>query len=225
MPGVQKPHCEPCSIDHGLLQRMQVVAVGEVLDRDELRPVDLAEQQNAGVDGLVGERCRRADAPRTTVQAPQSPSAQPSLVPFAPASSRSQSRSIARGENRSSATSRAAKPEAQAFVEPLPGLPSDRILVSSGPPPIIGAFRGETEARGIGEVEAAARSAGRLRPSPANPAARPRRQRGDRFLHAHRRLGVRAEAAQRDCSVARPPCGRERSEPEPSPASARAPCN
>ena len=55
--------------------------------------------------GVIGEpaAARRAS---TTVQAPQSPSPQPSFVPLAPASSRSQSSSVARGENRSSATSR-----------------------------------------------------------------------------------------------------------------------
>ena len=40
------------------------------------------------------------------MQAPQSPSPQPSFVPLACASSRSQSSTVARGENRSSATSR-----------------------------------------------------------------------------------------------------------------------
>ena len=42
-------------IDHRLLHRMQRVAVGKILDGDELRAVELAEQQNAGVDRLIGQ--------------------------------------------------------------------------------------------------------------------------------------------------------------------------
>ncbi len=43
-------------VDHRLLKRVQRVAVGEVLDRQHFRAVDLPEQQDAGVDGLVSER-------------------------------------------------------------------------------------------------------------------------------------------------------------------------
>ncbi len=42
-------------VDHRLLHRMQAVALGEVLDRDEFGAVELAKQQDAGVDRLVGE--------------------------------------------------------------------------------------------------------------------------------------------------------------------------
>ena len=44
MPGVQKPHCEPCVARHGVLHRMQRAVVGEIFDRDQLGAVDLAEQ-------------------------------------------------------------------------------------------------------------------------------------------------------------------------------------
>ena len=40
-------------VDHRLLQRMQRLALGEILDRDQLGAVELAEQENAGVDRLV----------------------------------------------------------------------------------------------------------------------------------------------------------------------------
>ena len=43
-------------IDHCPLQRMQFAALGKVLDRDEFRSVELAQEQNAGVERLVGER-------------------------------------------------------------------------------------------------------------------------------------------------------------------------
>ena len=42
-------------VDHRLLHRMQAVALREVLDRDEFGAIDLAKQQYAGVDGLIGE--------------------------------------------------------------------------------------------------------------------------------------------------------------------------
>ena len=42
-------------IDHGLLQRMQFAACSEVLDRDQFGAVELPQQQNAGVEGLIGE--------------------------------------------------------------------------------------------------------------------------------------------------------------------------
>ena len=42
-------------VDHRLLHRMERVAVGEILDRDEFRAVELAEQQNAGVERFVAQ--------------------------------------------------------------------------------------------------------------------------------------------------------------------------
>jgi hypothetical protein len=43
------------SVDHCLLQRMQFGAGSEILDRDELGAVELAQEQNAGVERLIGE--------------------------------------------------------------------------------------------------------------------------------------------------------------------------
>src|ERR1700722_13513602 len=43
------------SVDHRLLQRMQFAAGGEILDRDQLRAVELAQEQNAGVERLVSQ--------------------------------------------------------------------------------------------------------------------------------------------------------------------------
>jgi hypothetical protein len=43
------------SVNHRLLQRMQFGADGEILDRDELGAVELAQEQNAGVERLIGE--------------------------------------------------------------------------------------------------------------------------------------------------------------------------
>ncbi len=54
-PGRAEPALRGVRVDHRLLQRMQVSALGEILDRDELGAVELAEQQNAGVERLVGE--------------------------------------------------------------------------------------------------------------------------------------------------------------------------
>ena len=74
MPGVQKPHCEPCRSTIACCTGCSVVAIGEILDRDQFRAVDLAEQQDAGVDRRRNGAGRRAGAASTTVQAPQSPS-------------------------------------------------------------------------------------------------------------------------------------------------------
>ena len=43
-------------IDHRPLQRMEFASRGKVLDRDEFRPVELAQEQYAGVHRLVGDR-------------------------------------------------------------------------------------------------------------------------------------------------------------------------
>ena len=69
-------------VDHRLLDRMQLSSAREILDGDELPAVGLAGEQDAGIDRLVDEPLA-AQPPSTTVQAPQSPSAQPSLVPVA----------------------------------------------------------------------------------------------------------------------------------------------
>ena len=49
MPGVQKPHCEPCMRHHRRLHGMQAgpAARGEVLHRDHLRAVRLSEEEDA----------------------------------------------------------------------------------------------------------------------------------------------------------------------------------
>ena len=65
-----------------LLHRVQRGTVREVFHGDDLGAVGLAGEQNAGVDRLVTSRPLTVFL-RTTVQAPQSPSAQPSLVPTA----------------------------------------------------------------------------------------------------------------------------------------------
>jgi len=46
------------SINHRLLQRMEFATAGKVLDRDQLGAVELAQEQNTGVEGLVGEPAR-----------------------------------------------------------------------------------------------------------------------------------------------------------------------
>jgi hypothetical protein len=51
MPGVQKPHCDPCS--RAFLDGMQRAVLGEVLDRNQLGAVDLAEQRDARIHRLV----------------------------------------------------------------------------------------------------------------------------------------------------------------------------
>ena len=67
-------------VDHRLLHRMQVPSPREIFHRETSPPSSLAEQQDAGIDRLI-DRSRRRQRRSTTVQAPQSPSAQPSLVP------------------------------------------------------------------------------------------------------------------------------------------------
>jgi len=49
--------------------------------RDDFASVGLAGEQDAGIDRLVAEDVSPRSRRSTTVQAPQSPSAQPSLVP------------------------------------------------------------------------------------------------------------------------------------------------
>ena len=54
-PGRAEAALRGVSVDHRLLQRMQFAACGEILDRDQLGAVELAQEQNAGVERLVGE--------------------------------------------------------------------------------------------------------------------------------------------------------------------------
>ena len=55
MPGVQKPHCEPWKSTIACCTGCSVSPCGEILDGQQFGAVDLAEQQDAGVDGFVGE--------------------------------------------------------------------------------------------------------------------------------------------------------------------------
>ena len=69
-------------IDQGLLHRMQrAVVSGEMLDGEDLAAVQGADELDAAIDRLVAQGAPSTGRTRTTVQAPQSPSLQPSLVP------------------------------------------------------------------------------------------------------------------------------------------------
>ena len=188
-------------IDHRLLDRVQRLAVGEILDRDEFRAVELAEEQDAGVDRLVGQLARLAARPSTTVQAPQSPSAQPSFVPVAACSSRSQSSTVARGENRSSRDLAAAEPEAQrvaslgrAFLQTILRFLRSRLYD--------GAFAAKRKRRGIGEGPAtrAARGSrsGRAQAASRKSGGTASSTSASIASSAPMSLRVRAEAAHRD---------------------------
>ena len=54
-PGRAEAALRGVSFDHRLLKRMQFAVSGKILDRDELRAVELAQKKNAGVEGLVDE--------------------------------------------------------------------------------------------------------------------------------------------------------------------------
>ena len=55
MPGVQKPHCEPCSSGHRRLHRMQLAVIGEIFDGDQFGAIKLAEQRDARIDRLIDQ--------------------------------------------------------------------------------------------------------------------------------------------------------------------------
>ena len=68
-------------IDHRLLHRMRAAILArEMLDRHDMAAVERADEADAGVDAFIDELAVES-RPTSTVQAPQSPSAQPSLVP------------------------------------------------------------------------------------------------------------------------------------------------
>ena len=93
------------AVDHRLLHRVQPpVGALEVLDGEQLAAVEGRHELDAGVDGAVVEP-RTFGLATTTVQAPQSPSLQPSLVPVRRRASRSQSSTVWVGSTRSSSTS------------------------------------------------------------------------------------------------------------------------
>ncbi len=54
-PGRAKATLRGVSIDHRLLQRMEFATGGKVLDRDQFSALELAQEQNTGVERLVGE--------------------------------------------------------------------------------------------------------------------------------------------------------------------------
>ncbi len=70
------------ALHHRLLHRMQAAIFGlQMLDREKLAAVQRRQEADAGIDRLIASAGRRRARPMTTVQAPQSPSAQPSLLP------------------------------------------------------------------------------------------------------------------------------------------------
>ena len=82
-------------VDHRLLHRMErAVRRRQTLDRQHGAIVDLRQHHQAGIDGAILHASRRHGRPSTMVQAPQSPSAQPSLVPVRKARVRSQSSTV-----------------------------------------------------------------------------------------------------------------------------------
>ena len=54
-PGRAEAALRGVNVDHRLLQRMQFPARGEILDRDQFRAVELAQEQNTGVERLVSQ--------------------------------------------------------------------------------------------------------------------------------------------------------------------------
>ena len=84
-------------IDHGLLHWVQraACAVLQAFDRDQFVAVDGRQEPDAGIDRAIADRVVIAPSdPSTTVQAPQSPSAQPSFVPLRPSVSRRYSSTV-----------------------------------------------------------------------------------------------------------------------------------
>jgi hypothetical protein len=80
-PGVQKPHCEPWQSTIACCTGCSAPAGGtQVVDGEQRLAVQHGQELDAGVD-IRARRAVAAPFPTSTVQAPQSPSAQPSLVP------------------------------------------------------------------------------------------------------------------------------------------------
>jgi hypothetical protein len=73
------------ALGHGFLHAVQLALVLEVFDADQLLAVQRRHKGQAGVEAAIANLsvpCASAcNSPTTTVQAPQSPLAQPSLVP------------------------------------------------------------------------------------------------------------------------------------------------
>ena len=62
MPGVQNPHCRPCSCQNALLERVELAVGGQPLDRTDLGAVDLGGQHGATLDRdpIEGDDARSA---------------------------------------------------------------------------------------------------------------------------------------------------------------------
>ena len=78
-----KPTLRTVVINHRLLNRAEFPVVCDPLDCDYVRAVELMDRGNARDDGPIAMDPLSA-APARTVQAPQSPSAHPILVPTRP---------------------------------------------------------------------------------------------------------------------------------------------
>jgi hypothetical protein len=84
-------------LDQGLLYRVQHSGCrGHILDREQGLAVQRRQEADAGIDRPQRQPAGRigVQAADHTVQAPQSPSAQPSLVPVQRTSSRSHSSTV-----------------------------------------------------------------------------------------------------------------------------------
>ena len=112
-PGVQKPHCEPwhstiacctgCSAPPSPCRSSTVKsALPSSVGRNWMQALALRRRRPPTTSGAAAPA--GASSPTTTVQAPQSPSLQPSLVPVQRASSRSQSRTVRVGAAASTST-------------------------------------------------------------------------------------------------------------------------
>ncbi len=93
-PGVQKPHCEPCWSTMACCTGCRLPSGARMSSM--VRICAPSSMDTNWMHALTARQTRRSPSSRTTstVQAPQSPSLQPSLVPVRPRSSRSQSSSV-----------------------------------------------------------------------------------------------------------------------------------
>jgi hypothetical protein len=127
------------AVHQALLHRMQRPARrGQVFHREQRLAVQRGQELDAGVDGRQAQAAGASSSPSTTVQAPQSPSAQPSLVPVQRASSRSHCSTVRVG--------RPAPPHHGALVEEA-DRPERGIWVHGG------AERGKTRTWRLGEAK------------------------------------------------------------------------
>ena len=113
-------------IDHRLLDRMKLAAEGKIFDRDELRAIELAQKQNAGIERLVAKsaafRPRQHDSARPAVALGAT-----FLRPLRPSFLTQPVENSRTGENRSSATSPPRKRKRRA-LRGLAGLALDDIV-------------------------------------------------------------------------------------------------